>query len=168
MEAVQLWAGVAFSARGGNTEALLNEAAAAGLQLAALTPQPGGFDGRCAAWRYRKLAALARRQRVRLRICRRRGLFFRLRPLLRRRGLWVGLALFLPLVLGSRSLVWTVAYTGLTPGQQARASAILRENSGLEPGARVTQQALADGDNFTAGRAAVLCAAQNAFFAGSR
>ena len=53
MEAVQLWAGVAFSARGGNTEALLNEAAAAGLQLAALTPQPGGFDGRCAAWRYR-------------------------------------------------------------------------------------------------------------------
>ena len=87
MEAVQLWAGVAFSARGGNTEALLNEAAAAGLQLAALTPQPGGFDGRCAAWRYRKLAALARRQRVRLRICRRRGWFFRLRPLLRRRGL---------------------------------------------------------------------------------
>lgn len=146
MEAVQLWAGVAFSARGGNAEALLNEAAAAGLQLAALTPQPGGFDGRCAAWRYRKLAALARRQRVRLRICRRRGLFFRLRPLLRRRGLWVGLALFLPLVLGSRSLVWTVAYTGLTPGQQARASAILRENSGLEPGARVTQQALADGE----------------------
>ena len=65
MEAVQLWAGVAFSARGGNTEALLNEAAAAGLQLAALTPRPGGFDGRCAAWRYRKLAALARRQRVR-------------------------------------------------------------------------------------------------------
>ena len=146
MEAVQLWAGVAFSACGGNTEALLNEAAAAGLQLAALTPQPGGFDGRCAAWRYRKLAALARRQRVRLRICRRRGWFFRLRPLLRRRGLWVGLALFLPLVLGSRSLVWTVAYTGLTPGQQARASAILRENSGLEPGARVTQQALADGE----------------------
>ena len=48
MEAVQLWAGVAFSARGGNAEALLNEAAAAGLQLAALTPQPGGFDGRCA------------------------------------------------------------------------------------------------------------------------
>ena len=45
MEAVQLWAGVAFSARSGNTEALLNEAAAAGLQLAALTPQPGGFDG---------------------------------------------------------------------------------------------------------------------------
>ena len=107
MEAVQLWAGVAFSARGGNAEALLNEAAAAGLQLAALTPQPGGFDGRCAAWRYRKLAALARRQRVRLRICRRRGLFFRLRPLLRRRGLWVGLALFLPLVLGSRSPAWS-------------------------------------------------------------
>ena len=54
MEAVQLWAGVTFSARGGHTEALLNDAAGAGLQLAALVPRPGGFDGRCAAWRYRR------------------------------------------------------------------------------------------------------------------
>ena len=36
MEAVQLWAGVSFSARGGHTEGLLNDAAGAGLQLAAV------------------------------------------------------------------------------------------------------------------------------------
>ena len=75
MEAVQLWAGVTFSARGGHTEALLNDAAGAGLQLAAIVPRPGGFDGRCAAWRYRRLAKLARQRRVRLQVQRRRGLF---------------------------------------------------------------------------------------------
>ena len=146
MEAVQLWAGVSFSARGGHTEGLLNDAAGAGLQLAAVVPRPGGLDGRGAAWRYRKLAALARRRRVRLRVRQRRGVFFGLRPLLRRRGLWAGLVLFLPLLLWSRGLVWAVAYTGLTPGQQARAAAVLRESAGLEPGARVTREALAAGE----------------------
>ena len=142
MEAVQLWAGVTFSARGGHTEALLNDAAGAGLQLAAIVPRPGGFDGRCAAWRYRRLAKLARQRRVRLQVQKRRGLFFRLRPLLRRTGLWVGLAVFLPLLLWSRGLVWSVFYTDMTPGQQARAAALLRENAGLEPGARVSQEDL--------------------------
>ena len=146
MEAVQLWAGVSFSARGGHTEGLLNDAAGAGLQLAALVPQPGGFDGRCAAWRYRRLAALARRRRVRLRVRRRRGAFFRLRPLFRRAGLWAGLALFLPLLAWSRGLVWAVAYMDMTPGQQARAAAVLREDAGLGPGARVSQEALAAGE----------------------
>ena len=146
MEAVQLWAGVTFSARGGHTEALLNDAAGAGLQLAAIVPRPGGFDGRCAAWRYRRLAKLARQRRVRLQVQKRRGLFFRLRPLLRRTGLWVGLAVFLPLLLWSRGLVWSVFYTDMTPGQQARAAALLRENVGLEPGARVSQEALDAGE----------------------
>ena len=146
MEAVQLWAGVTFSARGGHTEALLNDAAGAGLQLAAIVPRPGGFDGRCAAWRYRRLAKLARQRRVRLQVQKRRGLFFRLRPLLRRTGLWVGLAVFLPLLLWSRGLVWSVFYTDMTPGQQARAAALLRENAGLGPGARVSQEALDTGE----------------------
>lgn len=146
MEAVQLWAGVTFSARGGHTEALLNDAAGAGLQLAAIVPRPGGFDGRCAAWRYRRLAKLARQRRVRLQVQRRRGLFFRLRPLLRRTGLWVGLAVFLPLLLWSRGLVWSVFYTDMTPGQQARAAALLRENAGLEPGTRVSQEDLDAGE----------------------
>ena len=136
MEAVQLWAGVAFTACGGDTEGLLNDAAGAGLHLARVAAQPGGFCGHCAAWRYRPLAALARRRRVRLRVKRRQGLFFRLRPLLRRTGLWVGLGLFLPLLVWSRGLVWAVEYEGMTPGQQARAAALLRESAGLMPGAR--------------------------------
>lgn len=145
MQAVQLWAGAAFSARGGDIEGLLNDAAAVGLQLSVITARPGGFDGSCAAWRYRRLAALARRRHVRLRVARRRGVFFALRPLLRRTGLWVGLALFLPCLAWGRGLVWAVDYHGLTAGQQVRAAAILREAAGLAPGARATGERLDTG-----------------------
>lgn len=91
MEWTQLWAGVTFAAQNGDAEGLLTAAAAGGLHLSDIVPRPGGFSARCAAWHYRKLAALARRRRVRLRIQKRRGLFFCIRPLLRRRGLWASL-----------------------------------------------------------------------------
>ena len=58
----------------------------------------------------------------------------------------MGLAVFLPLLLWSRGLVWSVFYTDMTPGQQARAAALLRENAGLGPGARVSQEALDTGE----------------------
>ena len=84
MEPVSLWAAVEFTACNGSTEALLTAAARAGLHPYGVTALPGGFGGRCAAWQYPRLAALARKHRVRLRIRRKLGLYFRLRPLLRR------------------------------------------------------------------------------------
>ena len=145
MDAVELWAAVQLTALGGDTEGLLGAAAAAGLHLRQIEPLPGGFAARCAAWHYLPLAGLARRRRVRLRVTRRRGLWFRLRPLARRAGLWVGLAVFLPLLLWARGLVWAVEYPGMTPGQEARAAAALR-TVGLEPGAPVTQALLTAGE----------------------
>ena len=80
MDVRLLWAGVWFTAQIGDAESLLSEAAQAGLHLSAVSPAPGGFSGRCAAWQYRSLAALAQKRRVRLRIQTRTGLYFRLRP----------------------------------------------------------------------------------------
>ena len=88
MEPVRLWAAVEFTARSGSTEALLTAAARAGLHLYGVTALPGGFCGHCAARQYPRLAALARRYRVRLRVRKKQGLYFRVRPLLRRAGLW--------------------------------------------------------------------------------
>ena len=115
MDPLQLWAGVRFAAQNGNTGGLLTAAAQNGLHLSAITAQPGGFCARCAAWRYPELSRLARRYRVRLRVQKRDGLFFRLRPLLRRRGLWAGLFLFLPLLLWLQGAVWATDFTTLTP-----------------------------------------------------
>ena len=91
MEAASLWAGVRFTARNGSPEALLTDAAGQGLHLYGISSLPGGFCAHCAAWQYRRLAALARHKRVRLRVEKRMGLYFLLRPLLQRKGLWAGL-----------------------------------------------------------------------------
>lgn len=81
-----------------------------------------------------------------LRIRKKTGLFFLLRPYLRRRGLWAGLLLFVPLLLWSQGLVWAVDASGLTTGQQARAVSVLRETVSLMPGSIVTQDKLAAGE----------------------
>lgn len=143
---LQLWAGAAFSARNGDTEGLLSEAARTGLHLTDIFPAPGGFTARCAAWHYLRLAKLACKRRVHLRIRKKTGLFFFLRPYLRRRGLWAGLLLFVPLLLWSQGLVWAVDASGLTTGQQARAASVLRETVSLMPGSIVTQEKLAAGE----------------------
>ena len=138
MEPVRLWAAVEFTAQSGSTDALLGYSAQAGLHLTRIVPLPGGFRARCAAWHYRPLAALARQGHVRLRVEKRLGLFFRLRPLLRRTGLWAGLALFIPLLLWSQQFVWAVDTSTLTRGQAARAFAVLRQ-ADLAPGAAATE-----------------------------
>lgn len=138
MEPVRLWAAVEFTAQSGSTDTLLGHAAQAGLHLTRIVPLPGGFRARCAAWHYRPLAALARQGHVRLRVKKRLGLFFRLRPLLRRTGLWAGLALFIPLLLWSQKFVWAVDTSTLTRGQAARAFAVLRQ-ADLAPGAAATE-----------------------------
>ena len=149
MELIQHWAGISFSAQNGDPEGLLTAAAAGSIPLSDVVPRPGGFSARCAAWHYRKLAALARKRRVRLRIQKRCGLFFRLRPLFRRRGLWAGCLVFLPLLLWLQGFVWFIEPVGLTPGQQARAAVVLWK-AGLFPGNIVTQ------DKLTAGEYALL------------
>lgn len=146
MDARLLWAGVRFTARNGDAEGLLSEAVRTGLHLSEVSPAPGGFAARCAAWQYRNLAALALRRRVRLRIQTRTGIYFRLRPLLRRRGLWMGVLLFLPLLVWSQNLVWAVDADSLTTGQKARAEAVLREQVQLMPGSFVTQEKLTAGE----------------------
>lgn len=145
MEAASLWAGVRFTARNGSPEALLTDAAAQGLHLYGISARPGGFCGHCAAWQYQRLAALARHRRVRLRVEKRQGLYFLLRPLLRRKGLWVGLAAWGLVLVWLQGLVWAVDYGSLTTGQRARAGAVLR-SCGLQPGTAVTEALLRTGE----------------------
>lgn len=140
MDPLQLWAGVRFAAQNGNTGGLLTAAAQNGLHLSAITAQPGGFCARCAAWRYPELSRLARRYRVRLRVQKRDGLFFRLRPLLRRPGaLGPGLFLFLPLLLWLQGAVWATDFTTLTPASEPGQEVILRQQA-LSAGEFVSEE----------------------------
>lgn len=144
MEAASLWAGVRFTARNGSPETLLTDAAAQGIHLYGISARPGGFCAHCAAWQYRRLTALARHRRVRLRVEKRKGLYFLLRPLLRRKGLWVGLVAWGLVLVWLQGLVWAVDYGNLTTGQWTRAGAVLR-SCGLQPGTAVTEELLRTG-----------------------
>lgn len=145
MEAASLWAGVRFTARNGSPEALLTDAAGQGLHLYGISSRPGGFCAHCAAWQYRRLAALARHRRVRLQIEKRMGLYFLLHPLLRRKGLWAGLVAWGLVLVWLQGLIWAVDYGSLTTGQRARAGAVLR-SCGLQPGTVVTEELLRTGE----------------------
>ena len=145
MEAASLWAGVRFTARNGSPEALLTDAAGQGLHLYGIRALPGGFCGHCAAWQYRRLTALARHRRVRLRVEKRQGLYFLLRPLLRRKGLWAGLVAWGLVLVWLQGLIWAVDYGSLTTGQRARAGEVLR-SCGLQPGTAVTEGLLRAGE----------------------
>ena len=145
MEAASLWAGVRFTARNGSPEALLTDAAGQGLHLYDISSLPGGFCGHCAAWQYRRLAALARHRRVRLRVEKRQGLYFLLRPLLQRKGLWAGLVAWGLVLVWLQGLIWAVDYGSLTTGQRTRAGAVLR-SCGLQPGTAVTEGLLRAGE----------------------
>lgn len=145
MEAASLWAAVRFTARNGSPEALLTDAAGQGLHLYGIRALPGGFCGHCAAWQYRRLAILARHRRVRLRVEKRQGLYFLLRPLLRRKGLWAGLAAWGLVLVWLQGLVWAVDYGSLTTGQRTRAGVVLR-SCGLQPGTVVTEELLRTGE----------------------
>ena len=145
MEPVRFWAAVEFTAQNGSVEALLSEASAQGLHPYGVSARPGGFCAHCAAWQYRQFAALARKLRVRLRVHKRQGLYFCIRPLLRRAGRWEGLALIVPLLLWAQQYVWTVDTSTLTTGQAARAAAVLRAND-LQPGSAVTEAKLTAGE----------------------
>ncbi len=140
------WAGVCFSASGGRTAAFLQCAADKHLKLRQIRPQLGGVRAQCAAGRYRALARLARRYRVRLKIEKRQGLYFRLRPFLRRTGLFVGVLVFAVLFVLLRQLVWQMQFVNFTVGQTARAVQTLREECGITAGAYVTQELLAQGE----------------------
>lgn len=145
MEAASLWAGVRFTVRNGSPEALLTDAAGQGLHLYGIFSLPGGFYGHCAAWQYRRLAALARHRRVQLRVEKRKGLYFLLRPLLRRKGLWTGLVAWGLVLLWLQGLIWAVDYGSLTTGQRTRAGAVLH-SCGLQPGTAVTEELLRCGE----------------------
>ena len=144
MEAASLWAGVRFTARNGSPEALLTDAAAQGIHLYGISARPGGFCAHCAAWQYRRLAALSRHRRVRLQVEKRRGLYFLLRPLLRRKGLWAGLVAWGLVLVWLQGFIWAVDYGSLTTGQRTRAGAVLR--CGLQPGTAVTEELLRAGE----------------------
>ncbi len=144
---MQLWAGVSFTALGGQTAAFLQRAAQQRVKLRNIRPLVGGVSAQCSAQRYFALRKLARVHRVKLHITARNGAYFLLRKLFARKGLWAGALAFVLLGALQQNLIWQIDDSDLTTGQQARVAALLWEECGIAAGAYSSEALLAQAES---------------------
>ena len=118
---------VRFTVQGGRAEWLLNQCADAGIPLSGVRAVPGGFAANVPVRCYPQLRPLARHAHSRVRVQKRRGLWFRLRRLRGRWGLLIGPLLMLAVIGFSGHLVWAVRFSGLDGRQQVQLRQTLYE-----------------------------------------
>ena len=125
---------VRFEAQGGSPERLLSLAAERGIPLWNTSRQGVSLFAHCPAVCYRELRPLVHRCGMRMRIQRRYGLPFLLRPLRCRWGLAVGAVIAVVLLQVLSSRVWSITVIG---NQRVETAAILQalESLGVRQGA---------------------------------
>ena len=129
--------GVRFQVLGRGLAAFLTDAAAHGLllrRIVVLAPESKAL-ATAYARDYRALARLARRNGVRLRLIRKRGLPFRMAALRRRPGIAVGLAVFVAAQLFWAAHVWEIRVVGNDRIESAQIMQLAAE-SGVRAGMR--------------------------------
>ena len=134
------WASLRVEIRGTGPERILPLLLSAGIafrdpvrmdrEALLLSLSPRGF---------RRMRGVLRGKGLRVRICAREGLSFRLSPLLRRWGLWTGAAGAVFLLVFLSSFVWTVEVTGVDRATAEKIEAFLA-SEGLYPGALLRTQ----------------------------
>ena len=118
---------VRIRAVGGRYEKFLSDCLDRGIPLSQIEPTDEGVQLTVPAGSYRRLHRLARRNRTRLRVEQRNGIWFQIRFLRGRWGLIVGAAAFAALLCALQNLIWTVEYTGISLAAQETAAKILYE-----------------------------------------
>ncbi len=125
-----------FQGEGGFPEKLLSEAAIRGLSVTDARKQGETLFAACPAGQYKQLRPLAKRACMRLRIYRKRGLYFRLFPYRKRAGLPIGLLLSAVLLYVLSGRIWIVQVEADAPVEQAAILAAV-EAQGVYPGCRI-------------------------------
>ena len=119
---------VQFSSEGGFPERFLSEAADNGLQITDTRRQGERFFASCPAAQYRLLRPIAKRACMRLKITRKRGMYFRLFPYRKRIGIPIGLVLSAVLLWALSGRIWVVTVQADTPVDHAHIKAAVAEN----------------------------------------
>ncbi len=125
-----------FFGEGGFPEKLLSEAAANALHITHTQRQGETLFAACPAGEYRQLRPLAKRACMRLRIYRKRGLYFRLFPYRKRIGLPIGLMLAAVLLYVLSGRIWVVQVDAQMPVDETAVLAAV-EAQGVYPGCRI-------------------------------
>ena len=135
------FAGVTFTACGGQWERLITLCGRQGIPLYSIHATTEGFSAGLPARRYLAASRLARRCGVRLRVDRRRGISFRLRRYRGRWGLLLAPLIFAAAVHLLGQSVWSIRYDGLDAAARRQAEQLLYSMDICE-GAVLTQEKL--------------------------
>ena len=99
----------------------------------------------CPARQYRMVAQTVHRLGGCSHVCCRKGFYFSLRRLLRRTGIWFGLAFFTIVLLWSQQFVWEIQFPGLDTVQRIQAKEVLRQE-GITEGTHISEPLLIAGE----------------------
>ena len=129
---------VTFLIMGAFPEKLLNRSARERIPVWDAAPTKGGISARTYAGRYRRTAALARKESLRTRVTARSGLYFHARPILKRKGLLLGTVCGCALIWALTGHLWVITVSGCETVDE---SILLKELSarGLFCGAKLRE-----------------------------
>ena len=139
------WAWIECSVTQVRAQELLDRLIQVGVTIRDLRRAENRIRFCCPARQYRTVARIARSFGGRSRVLRRKGVYFRLRRLLRRTGIWFGLFCFTILLFWSQQFVWGMRFPGLDTVQRIQAKEVLRRE-GITEGVRVSEALLTAGE----------------------
>lgn len=121
---------------GGFQEKFISGLISEDIQIYAITQQTAGFTAVVKPNCYLKMSRIARKNGVRLKVIKRKGLAFRLYPYRRRWGLVVGALCCCAVIVFLSQFVWRIDIEGNTRLSDVEISAVMEDN-GLLPGCGV-------------------------------
>lgn len=121
---------------GGFQEKFISGLISEDIQIYSITQQTAGFTAVVKPNCYLKMSRIARKNGVRLRVIKRKGLAFRLYPYRKRWGLVVGALCCCAVIVFLSQFVWRIDIEGNTRLSDAEISAVMEDN-GLLPGCGV-------------------------------
>ncbi len=113
---------VVFASEGGNGERFFSECLRRSFSVTDIKATACGFEAKIPAKQYLQLHKTAHTAGCRLRVVKKYGLWFRLRPLQRHTGAAVGILAALLFVMCGRSMIWNIEYYGVGAAAQQELS----------------------------------------------
>lgn len=124
---------VVFITKGNSPERILNSAARAGVNLWNVKSRNGRLTAHVAKSQYKEMRPLARKSRLRLRICERHGLPFIVHKYHKRTGVLVGVIVFAAVLYVLSLYVWEVQISGNVELSTDQVEQVMSE-IGISPG----------------------------------
>lgn len=129
---------VIFSLIGGFSNEFLSKIMTDGIKIYDVENKDGVIYGKCSASNYRKMAKQTRKYRVRMRIVKKEGVYFKVLPYKKRYGIILGILAYMSIITLFSGVVWDIDISGNTKVTDELILETLAQN-GIKGGVSVKQ-----------------------------